>query len=195
MERRFDSPWRATAIGVVALALLAFALFMLLDGNGSEPGRELERSAIQIDTEEPGGSSKLAPPEAGSGNTSKVPAKTEDSGSGEGRSQQAPSQGSDRREEPSTPPASDVVCPAEISREECELLAATAEGGDSSVAIRKPSDCLKIMSRAECIELLREQKAAAAQSESSFSVQECLDGEAPREPCRQAFEQMREASQ
>lgn len=75
------------------------------------------------------------------------------------------------------------------------MLAAAGAGGDSSVAIHKPSDCLKVMSRAECIELLRDQKAAAAQGESSYSVQECLDGDAPREACKQAFEQIREASQ
>lgn len=195
MERRFDSPWRATALGVAALALLAFALFLLFDDGGSEPGRELERSAIRIDTEESGDPAEAVPSEAGSGNTSKAPTSTEDPGRGGGRSQSAPAQESHPREEPSAAPAASVVCPPEISREECEMLAAAAADGGSSVAIRKPSDCLKVMSRAECIELLRDQKAAAAQGENSYSIEECLDGDAPREACKAHFEQMREASQ
>ncbi len=197
MERRFEPPWRATALGVVALALLAFALFLLLEDGGSEPRGGPERSATRIDTEESADPAEAAPvpSEAVSGNVSKAPAKTEDSGSEGGRSQSAPSQGSDPREEPAAAPASGGACPAEISREECEMLAAAAADGDRSVAIRKPSDCLKVMSRAECIELLRDQKAAAAQGDSSVSVEECLDGDAPREACKAHFEQMREASQ
>src|SRR5687768_3070814 len=135
MERRFEPPWRATALGVVALALLAFALFLLFEDGGSEPRGGPERSATRIDTEESADPAEAAPvpSEAVSGNVSKAPAKTEDSGGEGGRSQSAPSQGSDPREEPAAAPASGGACPAEISREECEMLAAAAADGDSSV--------------------------------------------------------------
>lgn len=197
MARRFDSPRRATAIGVLALACLGFALFLLLGDDGSEPERKLERSAIRVDSGETPTPAPAEPvsPAAGSGNGSQAPAKPKKPGAAPVGSPTDSSQGADRGDEPTSPPSgAEGTCPPEVTREECELFAQAAAAQGGSVVVNQARDCLKVMSRADCIEWLRQMQAAQAQQGDSYRPEDCLE-HASREQCREFAEQMREASQ
>lgn len=90
------------------------------------------------------------------------------------------------------------VCPPAFTREECKARIEAEADRSPSHPVTEPQDCLEVMSRAQCEEILAAQRGAEAEAGPSIDPETCLQ-EYTREYCEAQlgphYEQQRAASQ
>jgi hypothetical protein len=80
------------------------------------------------------------------------------------------------------------ACPPGMSRHECRarIEAEIDSNGEPGTVVSAPSDCVKVLSEAQCKEILTAQKAAQEEAGPSVSPETCLQ-EYSREFCESRF--------
>jgi len=89
------------------------------------------------------------------------------------------------------------TCPPEVTRAQCLTNVRGSSQDSPSYPVSGPRGCLRVMSRAQCEALLREQAEAGEHAGPSFEPKECLRFYS-REECEAvaaAIEAQRDASQ
>ena len=190
------APFRI-GIGILVIALVAVVLVAVSGGDdppepqavvpAAESASEVDSGAAPQPSQAGGRGSDEASGKGSTDGGSAVAA--EDSA---GRPAKPPADEGETASAPVAAPAES--CPPEIPRAQCEAFAEAAADPGRSVAVSKPSDCLKVMSRADCREMFEEMKAAQEQAGESFRPEDCLD-HMSREQCKDYFDSMRQASQ
>jgi hypothetical protein len=186
------------AIGILVVALVAVVALALT--SDEDPTSDRDRSAGGNTASADAGEASVPRINAGEGGGSSTIAT---SGDADGRP--APSAGEPERPAawggasaeagfPAAGPDPAVTCPAEMSRAECEAMAQAAAAAGPSYTIEKPRDCLKVMSRADCREWLRQDYQAWKERGPTFELKDCLDY-LSRADCSAVYESVRPESQ
>lgn len=148
------------------------------DESGPDSGEEAKKSKARSD------SGKTAD---GKSEKEKTGAKQGDEGSGDSRSAEVKRKLA-------------KACPQGMDEKTCrryiEASLAAKEGDSNTTRVSGPEDCVEVMSRAECEELLAQQKQAEEES-STVNTEECMKNPTPRceEVLREDLERQQAAGQ
>lgn len=188
-----------------ALLLLAF----VVAGCGSSDGDEstTPAAAEEVTSGSSGGSS--GPDESGpdsNGETKKSKGQSDSGKDADGKSEKEKPGGKQGDEDSGNSRSAEIkrklakACPKGMDEKTCrryiEASLEEKEGGSNTTRVSGPEDCVEVMSRAECEELLAQQKQAEEES-STVNTEECMKNPTPRceEILREDLERQQAAQQ